>query len=135
MKIIIRTLFFLLALITGFSVGRSYESQKHNEPETQTSEYIIHGSAYDLVKDMCCEAGIDFEKGEFIFTCPKCDKGGARWQQNKEWSLYSNWLTKYPILEELKPGETASPQEDYGQQYCHKCGYPMGTDWLLIEIE
>ena len=133
MKFIIIS-FVILSLITGFCVGRSYESQKHIEPVLQDSEYMVAGFMDDLVEDMCCCAGIDFENDEFVFTCPKCKSGGARWQSKKEWSVYSNWYTAYPYLDELKPNEVAQPDEDYSQTYCGKCYYPLGTDWKLIKI-
>lgn len=102
--------------------------------ETQISIYQVSGDTTPMLKAMCASQGIDYENGEYIFTCPKCKTGGAHQKQTKTCSVYFNWYTDYPVIDKLSPGEVATFNGDYSQTYCGKCYYPIGTDWKLIDL-
>lgn len=134
MKTLKLTCFGIAMVLFGFFAGKLYEQQSNISPKTQTSIYQHSGYTSELVEQMCEAQGIDYKNGKYLFTCPKCITGGAHQKQNKEFSVYFRWYTDYPVVDKLSPGETAMYNGDYGQTYCGKCYYPIGTDWKLIDL-
>lgn len=121
-----RTLTFLICIFLVFGC------ESEDESCFQESPHAWGGFTEELIKDLCEHHGIDHEL-EYTFTCPKCCKGGAFIRKSKLGSTYYNFILNYPILEELKPGETYEYSEKVGQSYCGKCRYPVGTDWKILE--
>lgn len=117
----------------GFEHGR--RSQHDYKPEYQTSEFQTRDTFGDkLLKTLCEREGIDYDNDEFLFTCPKCTKGGARIQQSPAAAVYYGFITKYPELESCPSNEGVAMTTDFSQTYCYNCLYPVGTDWKIIDL-
>ena len=128
------SLFFAVSLF--LCCFASYRAGQHNgtgdpPPPLQTSIYEWGGDFDGLVEMLCKSNSIDYNDGEFVVSCPKCARGGCRYQQSPTGSIYYGFHTAYPTLEELRPGEAFA--NDYTKTYCSKCRYPLGTDWHIVD--
>lgn len=121
----------------GFNDGIKSPHNVYKRP-LQTSEFQWRGSIEELAKVLCEREGIAYEVNEptlgYKIVCPKCSCGGALYQKGRDAALYYGFHHRSE-LEELNAEESVNlGKRNYGQTYCAKCLYPLGTDWKIIDL-
>ena len=117
---------------------RSCQDSTRADSEYQKSNYGFVGeNIEDLIYDLCCEAGIDFD-GAWAVCCPKCkmDVGAVYAKRSDGSGIVSNFLFVFREIKEIKPGEEVVIPlfgGDGSMVYCATCKYPYGYDWSLVD--
>lgn len=107
------------------------ENKDYFKPKVQVSDCALDGETF--VEVLCKEEGID-PNSSFRIECPKCPSG--------------NWYNSIPY-DEVDFGAYVQRNSDgstemclfYGVStdeltgtFCSQCGYQIGTDWKIIDL-
>ena len=135
----------VMVLAIGVFTILGCEQKDYFHPKSvQVSDCNLDGE--DFVEVICKENGID-PNSYYRIECPKCPSGryipgtfekkgndlyekpngGAYIERNPEATEMYLFHSEGRVIEDSSDGET--------DMYCGRCGYQIGSDWTIFEID
>ncbi len=148
----------IIASIVIMVMSHASSGQEWKTPTLQTSEYMQGIDGDNFISDLCELHGIDPNDRtvSYQIQCPKCNDGrfltdevtafemgktnpnradAAFVKVTPDGSILANFYTTYAQIDKLSPGEAYLLDSKMGHTYCRDCGYPIGTDWGVYDLD
>ncbi|HEB31333.1 MAG TPA: hypothetical protein ENI15_10730 [Spirochaetes bacterium] len=149
------TRLWLSTAVAVFAFIMSWPGEEDSVPDLQTSPYQWDGVlGEEYLELMCSKHGIDYHADRatlgYRIECPKCEPGwcpawdsnskaegtgGAFYEYRSDGQTIFRFLAAWPKIEKLEAGESVLMEAGDSRSYCGECGYPVGTDWRVIDLE
>ncbi len=151
-------IFVSVVIAVSFGVRSLWHEIEWKCPALQTSEYMQGIDGDNFISALCELHGIDPNNRtvSYQIQCPKCNDGWFLTDEvtSFEWgeinpnrtdaafvkvtpdgSILANFFTTYATIDKLSPGEEYLFGSVSGHTYCGSCGYPIGTDWGVYDLQ